>query len=212
MNIVYLWRYRERPHIFTKRWFVVWVKRLIHGLRLFKSELRRYVANYKGASISSLSVFDTKIVKGEWSNLSVGIHSKVAFNAALTLRAKLSIGNSVVISEGVQIFTGSHDLKDADWKMYQKDITIDDYVWIATNAILLPGVRIGRGAVVGAGAVVRKNVLDGEIVIGNPAVVIGNRDHKNLRYSPALFTAEYEAWLGKPSSNPQYYEIFSINK
>ena len=66
---------------------------------------------------------------------------------------------------------------------------IGDYVWIGYRAIVLPGVTIGNGAVVGAGAAVSKDVPPFTIVAGNPAHAIGERPTQinyNLSYQPFL--------------------------
>ena len=80
-----------------------------------------------------------------------------------------------MIGPSVQIYTAAHDLRAEarirGWEV-AKPITIEDNVWIGGGAILLPGVRIGRNAVVGAGAVVSHNVPTNTIVAGNPARVI----------------------------------------
>jgi maltose O-acetyltransferase len=69
------------------------------------------------------------------------------------------------------LFTGSHRLTDPKWQQKFSPIAIGDHAWIATNAIILPGVKIGKGALVGAGSVVRNDVLEYGIVFGNPAVI-----------------------------------------
>lgn len=88
---------------------------------------------------------------------------------------EVHIGHHVMIGPGVQIYTAAHDLKaearNQGWEV-AKSIRIEDNVWIGGSAILLPGVQIGKNAVVGAGAVVTRNVPANTIVAGNPARVI----------------------------------------
>lgn len=88
---------------------------------------------------------------------------------------EVRIGNHVMIGPSVQIYTPAHDLQAQariqGWEV-AKAITIEDNVWIGGGAILLPGVKIGQNAVVGAGAVVTRDVPANTIVAGNPARVI----------------------------------------
>src|SRR5690606_26766536 len=95
----------------------------------------------------------------------------------------------------VEIFTGSHDVDDPHWKLLTRRVQIDDYAWIATGAMILPGVHIGRGAVVGAGAVVSKSVPPGAIVVGNPAKPISRTRTIDLNYNPCELLAANQAWL-----------------
>lgn len=83
----------------------------------------------------------------------------------------------------------------------KKSINVGDYAWIATNAIILPGVSIGKGAVVGAGAVVRRDVPEYAIVIGNPASVQIIQRTMDLNYSPVILNAPFEAWIGRNIKN-----------
>lgn len=87
------------------------------------------------------------------------------------------IGNHVMIGPAVQIYTAAHDLqaeaRNQGWEV-AKLIVIEDNVWIGGGAILLPGVRIGKNSVVGAGAVVSRSVPANTVVAGNPARVIRN--------------------------------------
>ena len=64
---------------------------------------------------------------------------------------KIKIGSNVVVNSGVQFLTASHHLNDSSWRQYSKAIHVDDFAWVATNAVILPGVTIGRGAVVWRG-------------------------------------------------------------
>jgi maltose O-acetyltransferase len=88
---------------------------------------------------------------------------------------QVHIGHHVMIGPAVQIYTAAHHLL-AETRIQgmevAKAILIEDNVWIGGGAILLPGVIIGRNAVVGAGAVVTRSVPANTVVAGNPARVI----------------------------------------
>lgn len=94
----------------------------------------------------------------------------------------LNIGSHVDIASEVMIWTSQHDIHSEDFHAIEAKVEIGDYVFIGPRAIILPGVKIGRGAIVGAGAVVTKNVAEGEIVAGVPAKVIGQRKSDNFNY------------------------------
>jgi maltose O-acetyltransferase len=88
---------------------------------------------------------------------------------------EVRIGDHVMIGPHVQIYTPAHELQAEARNQgleVAKSIVIEDNVWIGGGAILLPGVRIGRNAVVGAGAVVSRSVPENTIVAGNPARVL----------------------------------------
>ncbi len=87
----------------------------------------------------------------------------------------ISIGKNCCIGEDVRLLTGSHDITSPHFNLVTKPIMIHDNVWIATGAIILPGVTIGEGAVVAAGAVVTKDVEAWTVVGGNPAKAIKER-------------------------------------
>ncbi len=106
-------------------------------------------------------------------------------NRSVTLdgRGGLKIGSRVSVSEGVKILTASHEVNSESFNLILKSVVIDDYVWIGANAIILPGVFVGYGAVVGSGSVVVKNVEPLTVVCGNPAKVVSIREG-NLNYDP----------------------------
>jgi acetyltransferase-like isoleucine patch superfamily enzyme len=102
----------------------------------------------------------------------------------------LKIGNHVDIASEVMIWTSQHDLTDPYMKTLEKNVIIEDYTFIGPRAIILPGVTIGKGAVVAGGAVVSKDVAPLEIVAGIPAQKIGERKIAKLEYKlgrPRLF-------------------------
>lgn len=108
-------------------------------------------------------------------NIHLGDH--VFLNVLCTILDcnEVRIGHHVMIGPGVQIYTAAHDLRaearNQGWEV-AKPIVIEDNVWLGGSAILLPGVRVGQNAVVGAGAVVSRDVPANTVVAGNPARVI----------------------------------------
>jgi len=108
-------------------------------------------------------------------NIHIGDHVYLNILCNILDCNMVSIGNHVMIGPSAQIYTAAHDLqaeaRNQGWEV-AKPIIIEDNVWIGGSAILLPGVRIGQNAVVGAGAVVTRSVPANTIVAGNPARVI----------------------------------------
>ena len=107
--------------------------------------------------------------------LSMGEQSSFADGAWAYCLDEITIGNRVCIGEDVRLLTGSHSLTSPSFDLITKPITIKDNVWVATGAIVLPGVTIGEGAVVAAGSVVTKDVEPWTVVGGNPAKFIKKR-------------------------------------
>ena len=108
-------------------------------------------------------------------NIYIGDYVYMNWMCTILDNNTVHIGNHVMIGPAVQIYTAAHPLQVKSriqgWEV-TKAIVIEDNVWIGGSAILLPGVRIGRNAVVGAGAVVSRSVSENVVVVGNPARVI----------------------------------------
>lgn len=115
--------------------------------------------------------FDTK---GKGSFV-MGRNSVVNQRCRLDNRGPIIIGDEVAISAEVCILTADHDLQSPIFRSRERGVTIGDFVFIGTRAMLLPGITIGRGAAVAAGAVVTKDVPERAIVAGCPATQIGTR-------------------------------------
>jgi maltose O-acetyltransferase len=111
-------------------------------------------------------------------HISLGRGSYVNMGATFLDNAPIRIGANVMIGPNVQIYTAAHAL-DADARIEGVEtalpVTIEDRVWIGGGAILLPGVTIGREAIVGAGSVVTKDVPAGARVVGNPARILPSK-------------------------------------
>lgn len=114
--------------------------------------------------------FDTR------KNFVMGYNSVINQNCRLDNRGGLYIGNNVSISADVQILTADHNLHSSRFEGRTKPVTIYDYVFVGTRAMILPGVTLGKGCVVCAGAVVTKSVDENVMVAGVPARPIGKRN------------------------------------
>jgi acetyltransferase-like isoleucine patch superfamily enzyme len=119
----------------------------------------------------------------------IGDHTVVNAGCHLDGRGGLSIGDNVSISPGVWILTDEHDINDPRFPEVLAPVRIGDYAFVGSKAMILPGISVGRGAVIGAGAVVTKDVAPFEIVAGVPARTIGARrcePRYQLDYQPAF--------------------------
>lgn len=168
--------------------------RMISVFMDFKLMLLRWVGhipiNFKRKLFYQLA--GIKIGKGSvihmWANfyepknITIGDDTIIGDHVFLDGRAKLIIGSHVDIASQVLIYNSEHDINSEDFGAKYGEVKIEDYVFIGPRAIILPGVTIGKGAVVAAGAVVTKNVEPFQIVGGVPAEVIGERQNKDLHY------------------------------
>lgn len=140
--------------------------RLFLYRRAFRMTLGKSTVIYGGAEI-----------RDAW-NIRIGEHTIVGHGAVLDGRRGLTIGENVNLSSGVWIWTLQHDPQSPVFGINGGPVVIDDYAWVSCRAIVLPGVTIGRGAVVAAGAVVTKSIEPYTIVGGIPARPIGRRSDR----------------------------------
>ena len=193
-SLKYLWNNRVKFRLFSKSFFISWAKRLFTFSALLKNNKRRNKLTKNGARIAETAEIGIVNINGRKDNLSIGDFTTLG-KVEIALHDKVTIGKYVCINDGVVILSASHDVSDPMWRHKKAPISIGDYAWIATNAIILPGVSVGKGAVVGAGAVVSKDVNDYSIVIGNPAIEIEKKRIDVLNYNPCEFLATNNAWL-----------------
>jgi maltose O-acetyltransferase len=108
------------------------------------------------------------------SNIELGERVFFNFNCVVLDVCRVRIGDYTLFGPAVQIYTPMHPL-DAERRRreeYGKPVTIGADVWVGGGAIILPGVRIGSRAVIGAGSVVTRDVPDGVFAAGNPCRVV----------------------------------------
>ena len=193
-SINYLWKHRAKFPFGSKSFLKAWAKRTLLLKEAYMRNRTRQKLIRQGASISETAELGELKIDGNKKLLQIGDFTSIG-RTEIALHDKVQIGNYVCINDGVILLTASHDLSDPAWQHVKAPIIIEDYAWIATGAVLLPGVTIGRGAVVGAAAVVRKSVPAGAIAIGNPAENILNKRTGELNYNPCAFLAANNAWL-----------------
>ena len=136
---------------------------------------RRAILQRLLAQLGEDSIIEVPFYCAYGENIHIGDHVYVNMLCTILDCNQVQIGQHVMIGPMVQIYTAAHDLQAESrihgWEV-AKPIVIEENVWIGGGAILLPGVRIGRNAVIGAGAVVRSRVSANTIVAGNPAVAL----------------------------------------
>jgi len=108
-------------------------------------------------------------------NFHMGPHSVINQKCRLDTRGGIRIGSSVSISAECVILTADHDPQSPTCEARERAVVIEDLAFLGTRAMILPGVTVGRGAVVAAGAVVTRDVPPMTICAGVPARTIGER-------------------------------------
>lgn len=194
--ISFLLQHRTRPALFSRAWLRTWMKRVWNLPALLGYALQSLRWRLKGARIASSSVISHLTVHGDASHLRIGECCCLGITRMQT-HERIEIGNCVVINDGVRLITGSHDIHSPTYDHVFSPIIIEDHAWIATDAMILKGVRIGRGAVVAAGAVVTRDVPPFTVVGGNPAREIGTRRIESFDYIPSSWFGPVMAWVGR---------------
>lgn len=116
---------------------------------------------------------------GKGSNIRIGDRSGLGIDCEI--HGPVTIGRDVMMGPEVHIYATAHGTARTDVPMIEqgyaqaRPVTIGDDVWIGARAIILPGVHVGTGVVIGAAAVVTKDVPDYTVVAGNPARVVKDR-------------------------------------
>lgn len=166
------------------------MKQLKHELTIWKNSIYELILNEITPNILSRhlryfiykKIYKTKIGKDVYmyrhieirspQNLVITGKNSIGKHVILDARRGLVIEEGCVIASHVLIWTLHHDYNSDNFQAIGAPVTLGAYSWICSKAIILPGVTIGKGAVVASGAVVTKNVPPYSIVGGVPAKVI----------------------------------------
>ncbi len=172
-------------------------RKIITILIIFLYRIRSYDLPYSLDIGHDLTIFQSKkhaINIGNDSFLGNGVSLKAGFNGKILIgkqvyihnytsifaHKNLKIGNHTLIAANCMITDFNHKFPHEEFfdkllseNSYEsKEVEIGNYVWIGANSIILPGVRIGDGAVIGAGSVVTKSIPKDSMAVGNPARII----------------------------------------
>lgn len=152
--------------------------------------VRRFFYRLAGIQIGSGSTIHMMARIYDPRHILIGTDTIIGEKASLDGRKQLpnsqgglEIGDHVDIASEVMIWTSEHDITDPSMKAIEEKVIIEDYVFIGPRAIILPGVKIGKGAVIAAGAIVTKNVEPLSIVAGVPAKKISERPESAIGYT-----------------------------
>ena len=174
MACLELRRYRNRHSMLSKigrvLWSVVWfvLFRPTPRGNLFRP-WRIFLLKLFGAKVRwSSNVLSSCRIWAPW-NLTMGAYACLGADVDCYTVAPIILGDNATVSQGVKLCTASHDISSKIMELTYKPIVIGANAWVAGWAIVLPGVTIGEGAVIAAGAVVTKDVVPWTVVGGNPA-------------------------------------------
>ncbi len=161
------------------RWYVRMLAPLYQhrgrGSKIYWS-VRMDTPPYRNFRLGRKSVIESYCcINNAVGDVTIGDHTRIGIHC--TVIGPVSIGNNVNLAQGITVTALNHNFEDTTRRIDEqgistKPVVIGDDVWIGANAVILPGVTIGRHVVVAAGAVVTKDVPDYCVVAGVPAKVV----------------------------------------
>lgn len=168
--------HEEKPYRFKRS---VWYFLNLLLFPLLSNKGRMGLLRLMGAEIGRLCrIYRSVRIYAPW-NLVLGDKVCIGPNVNIYNKGHVMIESNVIISQDSYICTASHDISSPIMALIVKPVHIANKVWIAAKVSVLPGVTIGDGGVVGACAVVAKDVPPWSVAVGNPARVVGKRELKN---------------------------------
>lgn len=139
---------------------------------------RRVLLRCFGAKIGQqVNIAGSAAIYFPW-NLEIGDWSAIGEHAYIYNLGKITIGEKATLSQRAHLCAGSHDYTDPALPLLKPMIAVGNQVWLCADTFVGPGVTVGEGAVVGARAVVMKDVEPWAVVAGNPARVVKKRELK----------------------------------
>lgn len=156
---------RGRPLRHQLAWHVV--QHLVFGKWWLPARLRPGILRAFGATIGD-GVLVRNGVRVHWPwKLEVGRDCWIGEGVWVLNLEPVRIGHDVCLSQESLLCTGSHDRRSPTFEFSNAPITVDDGAWVATRAVVLAGVRVGRESVVAAGVVAHADVPDGQVLLAS---------------------------------------------
>jgi len=159
--------FRGNNKIYLQLWWIVqasafkWSPQILYGFR-------RFLLRCFGAKIGEkVLIRPTAHITYPW-HLEIGDYSWIGDDTVIYNLAPIKIGANVAIAHRVYLCTGQHDTARVTFDIGAQPITIEDEAWLANDCFVAPGVRIGKGAVIGARSTVLKNMPTAMICVGYP--------------------------------------------
>jgi putative colanic acid biosynthesis acetyltransferase WcaF len=137
---------------------------------------RSFLLRCFGAKVGKgVHVYPRVKIWAPW-NLDLADECGIANGVTLYSQGKITVGKRSVISQGVNVCTGTHNYNNPGFQLITRPIYIGEHVWIATEAFIHPGVTIANGCIIGARAVVVKDMPEWMICSGNPCKPLKPRE------------------------------------
>lgn len=148
--------------------------------KIYGKLIRRFLVKNIIDYIGKNAIIHPNVYFGKGEGLNIGNNSIVGPESRIILGGEVIIGDDVQIGPRTMILTGNHNFNDKNLSFskqgsFFEKVLIKDDVWIGANVTILPGVVLGKGAIVGAGSVLTKDVEEFSVVAGNPATHIRYR-------------------------------------
>ncbi|WP_036876610.1 acyltransferase [Xylanibacter oryzae] len=164
---------QARPRLYIRIFAAMYQHRGKHSI-IYKS-VRMDTPPYRKLSLGDYSIIESYCcINNSVGDVIIGDHTRIGIGNIII--GPVTIGNNVNLAQNITVTALNHNYSDPDVLIDKQGftisaITISDDVWIGANAVILPGVTIGRHSVIAAGAVVTKDVLPNSLVAGVPAVI-----------------------------------------
>lgn len=163
--------------------YTITLRAIISLCKLYVYYVINYVYGKSVAEIGKKTNIRPTVILREAHNIKIGSNCEFNNNTILhggKYHAKLIIGNNVLVGPNVAFYVANHNIINAGIPIKEQgyreaDIIVEDDVWIGANSVITSGVHIGKGAVIGAGSVVTRDIPAFVIAAGTPAHVIKSR-------------------------------------
>ena len=163
----------------SRLWWILWYfvgSPVVSSRMLPISGLKTAVLRVFGARIGRGVYLKPGIrVKFPWY-LTVGDYCWIGEDVWIDNLAQVTIGSNVCVSQAAYLCTGNHDWTTTNMKLFRRPIVLEDGCWVGARATVCPGVTVGRAAVLAVGSVAAKDIPEGQIWGGNPAVFVRERE------------------------------------